>query len=66
MQEPSPDRVTMSNRARALDETRQAALAVPEVRQSRVEEIKRKLADGSLVPDPDRIARALIAQGALD
>jgi negative regulator of flagellin synthesis FlgM len=59
------DRVTMSDRAQVLQRLRQAALAVPEVRLDRVESLKRRLAEGTLVPDPDRIARALIDQRAL-
>jgi len=55
----------MSNRARALDEARQAALAVPEIREDRVHEVKRRLDQGLLAPDLDRIARALIGQGVL-
>jgi flagellar biosynthesis anti-sigma factor FlgM len=59
----TPDSVTLSNRAQAFQETRRAALAAPDVRTERVEEVRSRLAGGSLVPDPERIARALIAQG---
>jgi flagellar biosynthesis anti-sigma factor FlgM len=59
----SPDSVTLSDRAQAFQETRRAALAVPDVRSERVEAVRAKLADGSLGPDPDRIARALLDQG---
>ncbi len=57
------DRVTLSDRAQAFQEARRAALAVPDVRTDRVETLRARLADGSLVPDPDRIARALLDQG---
>jgi flagellar biosynthesis anti-sigma factor FlgM len=64
---PAPDRssdhVSLSERAQALQETRRAALDVPEVRSDRVNAVRAKLADGSLTPDPERIARALLAQG---
>lgn len=59
----SPDSVTLSDRAQALQETRRAALAVPDVRTERVDAVRKQLAGGTLVPDPDRIARALLAQG---
>ncbi len=62
----SADRVTLSDRAQALQETRQAALDVPEVRSDRVAAVRAKLADGSLAPDPERIARALLAQGLVN
>lgn len=59
----TPDRVTLSERAQAFQETRRAALAVPDVRTDRVDAVRRGLAEGSLVPDPERVARALLAQG---
>lgn len=62
----SSDRVTLSDRAQALQETRRAALDVPEVRSDRVNAVRARLADGSLAPDPERIARALLAQGLVD
>jgi negative regulator of flagellin synthesis FlgM len=58
----SSDRVTVSNRARELDEVRRAALAVPEVRQDRVDAVRKKLAAGALAPDPRQIAQALLEQ----
>jgi flagellar biosynthesis anti-sigma factor FlgM len=61
----SSDRVTVSDRAQALNDTRRAALAVPEVRQDRVDAIRRELAAGSLVPDPRRVAQALLDQSVL-
>lgn len=57
------DRLTLSDRARVLQEVRRAALAVPDVRTERVEAVRAGLADGSVTPDPERIARALLAQG---
>lgn len=59
----SDDRVTLSDRAHAFQETRRAALAVPEVRTERVEAVKARLGDGSLAVDTERIARALLQQG---
>jgi flagellar biosynthesis anti-sigma factor FlgM len=64
-QEQTPDRVVMSRAARALDEMRQTALASAEVREARVEHIRRAIADGTYGPDPERTARALVAQGML-
>ena len=59
----SDDRVTLSARAQALQETRRAALEVPEVRTDRVEAVRGKLADGTLRVDAEQIARSLLAQG---
>lgn len=64
-QDTTPDQVVMSRAARALDEMRQTALASPEVREARVEHIRQAIAEGTYGPDPDRIARALVAQGLL-
>jgi len=64
--EGSVDRVALSDQAQALQQVRRAALAVPEVREERVEEVRSGIADGSLVPDPGRIARALLDQHILD
>jgi flagellar biosynthesis anti-sigma factor FlgM len=61
----TPDSVTLSNRAQAFQETRRAALAAPDVRTDRVEDVRGRLASGGLVPDPERIARALLEQGVL-
>lgn len=57
------DRVTLSDRAQAFQEARRAALEVPDVRSDQVNAVRAKLADGSLAADPERIARALLAQG---
>jgi flagellar biosynthesis anti-sigma factor FlgM len=62
---PEGDRVTVSDRARVLQDVRRAALAVPDVRQDRVEEFRRKLAASQLLPDQGAIARALVGQGLL-
>jgi len=61
----SDDRVTLSNRAQAFQEARQAALDVPDVRTNRVEALRSQIKNGSLVPDPERIAKALVDQGVV-
>jgi negative regulator of flagellin synthesis FlgM len=63
---PLDDHVSLSNRAQALQDARRAALDVPDVRTDRVEALRRQIQTGSLVPDPDRIARALLGQGAVE
>ncbi len=63
--EHSTDRVTVSDQAQNINHARQAALAVPEVRQDRVEAIKQQLANGTLRPDASKIAKTLINQGIL-
>ena len=59
------DRITMSDEAQAFQNARRAALAVPEVRLDRVEALRQQYAAGELTPDPDAIARALVAQKEL-
>jgi flagellar biosynthesis anti-sigma factor FlgM len=59
------DRVTVSNRGQDIQQAKQAALAVPPVREARVAAIKEQVKNGTLVPDPDRIAKALLSQGIL-
>jgi flagellar biosynthesis anti-sigma factor FlgM len=65
-QQGAGDHVTMSDRAHAFQEVRQAALTVPDVRADRVREVRARLAAGRWVPDVDRLARLLIARGVLD
>jgi flagellar biosynthesis anti-sigma factor FlgM len=62
----SVDRVALSQMAQAIQQARRAAEAVPEVREERVEEVRGRLATGSLVPHPTQIARALLDQHILD
>jgi negative regulator of flagellin synthesis FlgM len=59
------DSLTMSDQARAFQEARRAALAVPDVRLDRVEALRRQHAAGALRPDHAAIARALVAQGVV-
>ncbi len=59
----SDDRVTLSARTQALEETRLAALNLPEVRVDRVDAVRSRLADGSFSVDTKRIAQSLLDQG---
>ena len=59
------DSVSMSDQAQAFQEARRLALAVPDVRVDRVEALRQKYAAGELRPDPQAIARALVAQGVV-
>jgi len=61
----SDDRVTLSNRAQNLQDARRAALDVPDVRTDRVEALRGRIKSGSLVPDQNRIAKALLGQGVV-
>ena len=63
--EGSSDLVALSGQAQALQQSRKAALSVPEVRTDRVQEIRSKIADGGLRIDPARIAKALLDQNIL-
>jgi flagellar biosynthesis anti-sigma factor FlgM len=59
------DRVPPSDRAQAFEEARQAALDVPDVRADRVEALRHHVRNGNLVPDSERIAKALLDQGVV-
>ena len=61
----SLDKVTMSDRAQACNEVRHAVLASPEVRTNRVEEVRQRLGNGEISPEPRRIAGSLLASGLL-
>jgi len=63
--QPSGDTVSMSEQAQAFQQARRLALAVPDVRLDHVEPLRQKYAAGELRPDPDAIARALLAQGVV-
>ncbi len=52
--------------AEALQETRGAGRDVPDVQTDRVDALRRRIRTGDLVPDPDRIAKALLGQGVVD
>ena len=59
------DSVSMSHQAQAFQEARRLALAVPDVRVDRADALRQKYAAGELRPDPQAIARALVAQGVV-
>jgi flagellar biosynthesis anti-sigma factor FlgM len=59
------DHVQVSARGRAWQAARLAALGLPEVREERVAELRRRLVAGELVPDTGGIARALLEQQVL-
>lgn len=61
----SLDKVTMSNRAQAFNEVRHAVLGSPEIRTDRVEEVRARLGNGEISPEPRRIAGALLTGGIL-
>ena len=59
------DAVQVSEQGRRLAELRKTAKAVPEVRQARVEELRRALRSGELSLHPEIIAQALLRQRVL-
>jgi anti-sigma28 factor (negative regulator of flagellin synthesis) len=52
--------------AEAVQEARGAGLDVPDVQTDRVDALRSRIRTGDLVPDPDRIAKALLGQGVVD
>ncbi len=57
------DQVNLSHQAQQIQRAHQALSGVPEVRQEKVAQAKRKLAQGTLEIDAEAIARRIIAGG---
>lgn len=55
------DRVSVTSEASRLREIEEQLMAVPEVNDSKVAEIRKAIADGTFEIDPQRIADKLIA-----
>lgn len=58
-----PDQVILSQQAVEIQRAQEALSQVPEVRQQKVAEIKRKIVEGSLEVDAEAIAKKIIAGG---
>ena len=58
-----PDQVALSQSAADIQRARQALAAAPEVRQEKVAEAKRKLAEGAVEIDAEEIARKIVDGG---
>jgi negative regulator of flagellin synthesis FlgM len=56
------DTVVFSARARDVQKARKAALDAPEVRQDKVADVARRIADGSYDVPPEKVADALLRQ----
>ncbi|PYM99866.1 MAG: hypothetical protein DME08_05035 [Candidatus Rokuibacteriota bacterium] len=50
----------------AVQEARRVGLDVPDGQTDRVDALRSRIRSGDLVPDPDRIAKALLGQGVVD
>src|SRR5262249_37147151 len=50
----------------AVQEARQADLEVLDGQTDRIDALRSRIRTGDLVPDPDRIAKALLGQGVVD
>ena len=58
-----PDQATLSQGAAEVQRAQQALGEVPEVRQEKVAEAKRKIVEGTLEIDSEQIARKIIEGG---
>jgi len=57
------DQVSLSHQAQQIQRAHQALSGVPEIRQEKVAQAKRKIAQGTLEIDAEAIARRIIAGG---
>ena len=57
------DQVNLSHQARQIQRAHQALSGVPEVRQEKVAQAKRKIAQGTLEIDAEAIARRIVEGG---
>lgn len=60
------DQLSLSPEARNLAASRQAAVSRLEARQQKIEEIKRRLSDGTYTVDPHVLARTMLREGVSD
>ncbi len=58
-----PDQVALSQSAADIQRARQALAAAPEVRQEKVAEAKRKLGEGVLEIDVEKVAQKIVEGG---
>ncbi|SHN66264.1 flagellar biosynthesis anti-sigma factor FlgM [Desulfovibrio litoralis] len=60
----SSDKVSLSSEGRLRTEAFQAAMSAPEVREAKVEAIRKKIADGTYTVDTKKIAERLLTEEA--
>ena len=64
---PEPaDRAGITDEARELARALEAVRAAPEVRELRIAQLRRAIAEGRYQPDPAEIARRLLERGGFD
>ena len=57
------DQLSFSSEARALAAARQAVASLPEIRQQKADEIKRRVQEGTYKVDPRSLANSMIREG---
>lgn len=62
-QRPTADRVELSDRARALHAAREALSQLPQIRQDRVEALKRLVVAGTYGVPGEKVAERMLAEG---
>ena len=59
------DQVVLSRDISAIDAARKIIADTPDVRQEKVEALRRDIADGNYRVDPDKVAARILAEGRL-
>lgn len=60
------EKVTLSERAREIQQVRQAVEALPDVREEKVDELKERIASGEYRVDGEKVAEKMIGESLLD
>ncbi len=60
------EKVSLSDHAKVANLIQDALTSVPEVRQDRVDAVKKELETGSYEVDPDKVAEAIVRELAVD
>ena len=60
------ERVDLSNKAKDIQKIKQVLEQTPEVREEKVQELKRQIESGSYVINPDTIADKMLGESLID
>lgn len=60
------ERVDLSSKAKDIQKIKQVLDQTPEVRDEKVQELKRRIENGSYAIDPDRIADKMLGESLID
>ncbi len=60
------ERVTLSERAKEIQQARQALSELPDVREEKVAELKARIEDGTYRVDGEKVAEKIVGESLLD